>query len=218
MDDLQVTESSQILTEKVTRLESDTTSFQLDRATAGSALPLENAYLLQIAPIVGGHQFGYTAPVIVNPAEPAVAWLQTHFAQAEASGDAAPESDADADGLSNLIERALGLDPTQAEHDSSGSMLPSGGLGESGRPSMGLSIPANPHPDLTYEVPQSSDLLNWLPLARKLGSGSWEVVSSGATVEEGAEIDGRSPLTVAAPALLVGDGGLHLRLSVSTTR
>ena len=150
VDDVQVTESSQIFSEKVTRLESDTTSFELDSATVGSAFSLENAYLLQIAPIVGGHQFGYTAPVIVNPTEPADAWLKTHFAQAEASGDAAPESDADADGLSNLIKRALGLDPTQAEHDSSGSMLPSGGMGESGRPSMGLSIPENPHPDLTY--------------------------------------------------------------------
>ena len=52
-------------------------------------------------------------------------WQQTHFGQTEASGTAAPESDADADGLSNLIERALGFDPTQAEDDSAATMLPS---------------------------------------------------------------------------------------------
>ena len=104
-------------------------SFQFDSTTAGDDLSVENAYLLQIAPIIGGHRFSYTSPIVVYPGaaivDPHDIWQQTHFGQTEASGTAAPESDADADGLSNLIERALGFDPTQAEDDSAATMLPS---------------------------------------------------------------------------------------------
>ncbi len=222
IDDVQVANSSQILREEVTLLDSEASSFQFDSTTAGDDLSVENAYLLQIAPIIGGHQFSYTSPIIVYPGaaivDPHDIWLQTHFGQTEASGTAAPESDADADGLSNLIERALGFDPTQAEDDSAATMLPSGELGDSGRPSMGLSIPATPHPELTYEVQLSADLLSWTPLARKEGSGSWEVITAGVIVEEGVEVEGRSHLTIVAPAMLPDDSGVQLRLSVNTTK
>ena len=218
IDDVSVSNSTLVVQQQFTILNHDATTVLLDDATAGAALSTEKEYLLQIAPIVAGHQFRSPPLLAIRPVAPADAWLQTHFAQTEASGEAAPDSDADADGLSNLIERALGLDPTQAEDDTAATMLPSGGLGDSGRPSMGLSIPASPHPDLTYEVQQSSDLLTWTPLARKVGSGSWVVVASGATVDEGDEVDGRSPLTVTAPATVLGDGGIHLRLFVSTSR
>jgi hypothetical protein len=107
-------------------------SFQFDSTTAGDDLSVENAYLLQIAPIIGGHRFSYTSPIVVYPGaaivDPHDIWQQTHFGQTEASGTAAPESDADADGLSNLIERALGFDPTQAEDDSAASFLRIRGL------------------------------------------------------------------------------------------
>ena len=83
---------------------------------------------------------------------------------------------------------------------------------------MGPSIPATPHPELTYEVQLSADLLSWTPLARKEGSGSWEVITAGVIVEEGVEVEGRSHLTIVAPAMLPDDSGVQLRLSVNTTK
>ena len=221
IDDAFISETSQLLQENVTELAADATSFVLDAATAGGELSKESSYLVQLAPILGGHQFSYSLPVMLKPTESIVdertAWLQTHFGSSEEVGSQAPTSDFDEDGLSNLIERALNLNPTQA--DEPPSVLPTGGVPSSGtlsgRPVMTLTLPTEPHADLIYEVQHSTSLTSWAPLARKAGTGEWQALVPDTIIEESPPEGGRVPLTVAAPTVLFGNGGLHLRLSIT---
>jgi hypothetical protein len=56
--------------------------------------------------------------IVYGPATPALTaaqlWRQTFFGATAATGTAAPAADPDADGMTNLLEYALGTDPTSA--------------------------------------------------------------------------------------------------------
>ena len=218
LDDITITNTSQILSEQLTFLEPDAESFALDSSTVGDALSVESDYLIQLAPIVGGHQFGYTTPLLVRPDSIAIdeehQWRTLHFGTVE-SDATAPEGDFDDDGISNLLERALGSNPTVA--DGVG-ILPSGRLPDSGvlsgRPSLTFLIPASPHADLTYEIQKSQDLVTWTPIARKIGTGPWSILLASTIIDEGASNNGKIPVGVGAPAV---SSSVSLRLFVSAS-
>ncbi len=83
------------------------------------------------------------------------AWRQIFFGTIVDAGEAALGADPDGDGLSNLLEYGLGLDPTSAGD--------SGDAFYVGEDSGILSLTFNhiADPDLIYEVEAASDLVNW---------------------------------------------------------
>ncbi len=219
IDDVAITNTSQITNEQLTSLEADSKSFVFNASTVGSEPSLNSDYLIQLAPIVGTYQFPYTVPMVVRPIEKTVNeadnWYMQHFGTTEPTEETAPAGDYDGDGLSNLLERALGSNPV----DSSGTALPSGDLPASGslagRPVLCFSVPAAAHGDITYEVQDSSDLSFWRVIARKVGSGAWTAVEAGASMEIGEPEGGIVSVKVASPPTGVGEHK-HLRLVVSS--
>ncbi|MFT5191584.1 MAG: hypothetical protein ACI9DF_004325 [Verrucomicrobiales bacterium] len=222
LDDIKITQTSQVINETVTLLAHDASSLVLDNNTAGTTLSTESDYLIQLAPIVGGHQFGYTEPLIVTPADITIdeeeQWETLYFGNT--STETGPTDDFDQDGISNLLERALGSNPTnRGEADGLG-ILPSGSLPDegalSGRPSISFSIPASPHADLTYEVQQSQDFVIWTPLARKIGTADWSILVANVMIDEGSASQSKIPMSVGGPAESIGSSSVSLRLHISS--
>ena len=100
--------------------------------------------------------------VLKSSASAREAWLAQYGLPVDGSGEGADTADPDGDGIANLIERALFLDPTMAE-----SGLPVT-LGEPGVDSISFTYRvAKGQSDLTVEVVTSSSLTSdepWLPL------------------------------------------------------
>ncbi|MBI2512566.1 MAG: ExeM/NucH family extracellular endonuclease [Opitutae bacterium] len=82
-------------------------------------------------------------------------WRQTHFGTTANSGNAADTADPDGDGLTNLVEYALGLDPTAATTTSA----PQAGT-SAGNWTYTYTRPSD-RSDLAYAVEISTDLVNW---------------------------------------------------------
>jgi hypothetical protein len=91
-------------------------------------------------------------------------WLGEHALPMDASGPAAHQADPDADGLANLLEYALALDPLSA----GGAGIPACAL----NPSTGsLQLTFLRHrADMIYTVEASSDLLTWTVIATDPGT------------------------------------------------
>jgi dienelactone hydrolase len=130
-------------------------------AAAGHSLQLDDVHL-------SGPVYHADAPAspstIVNDWE---TWRGARFspAQISATGTTGPLDDPDADGLNNLFEYALGLDPRSP---ASGTAGPAVTLTPSLPHSLSLTFPRH-RADLAYEVQASSDLTNWQLLARDPG-------------------------------------------------
>jgi PKD repeat protein/glucose/arabinose dehydrogenase len=91
-------------------------------------------------------------------------WQAAHFNEDANSPAAQPLADPDNDGLSNLLEYALGTSPVSAS--SGPSALPT--LGNS-TGTLTLTFKRE-RPDLTYTVLGSSDLIDWTPVATNPGA------------------------------------------------
>jgi hypothetical protein len=104
------------------------------------------------------------------PAEPYVQWREQAFSSTLQGNPAlvAEDADPDGDGLSNLLEYALGSSPVAADADSPGrplSQLIEGRLA--------LDFPRSPaRTDLDLVVEASADLVTWTPIARSLAGGT----------------------------------------------
>ena len=109
-------------------------SFAFNSAVAGGCLEDGDEYFMQLAPIVAGHLFGYTTPMPLRltskAADEAAAWQLEQFVTLEQSEATSPAGDFGQDGISNLIERALGLDP--AASGEVFKQLPQGGVSNVG--------------------------------------------------------------------------------------
>lgn len=103
---------------------------------------------------------------------PLETWRQNHFQTTENSGRAADDADYDGDGLANLIEYALGTDPTVGGGANGASSSPRASL-PADRLQLAFSIPTTAPTDLTYRVKVSDDLANWTVLASKTGTAAW---------------------------------------------
>lgn len=90
------------------------------------------------------------------PAAPGDGWREQYFGSASNEGDAADQADPDHDGIVNLMERALGLDPKDGYQ---GEGLPTlSSDGEFIRLTYARSLAAT---DLIYQAVWSTDLATW---------------------------------------------------------
>lgn len=121
------------------------------------------------------HTFTVPAPAFVPRA---TAWRSARFGTSEPTGNAADDADPDGDGLPNLVEYALGLNPLATSTD--------------GRPTVSVTmIEGEPRltfthrrrtddPQLIYRLEGSTDLVTWTPL---LFPPHGEPVAAGAEAE-----------------------------------
>ncbi len=136
-------------------------------------------------------------------------WQEDHFTEAERADPSltGPDADYDGDGVPNLIEFALGMDPT------------AGGDGQVHEHAMEsgnhMSLTVRIDGDLTgitYEVRASDDLVNWMTIARSVDGGPMQPVSDRSTVSDpGGTV---REVTVTDDGA-VGDTGRFLRLQVT---
>lgn len=129
-----------------------------------------------------------------------VEWRTAWFPTRSGDLDAFGEEDADQDGISNFLEYAFGLDPTQTE-DRAGEALPRA-YNAAGRLGVAFNKRAGAT-DLQYQVEVSSDLFQWSD-----GTGELEELPPGTT---------RSSLTVFA-APVGGEAAAHRFFRIRVNR
>ncbi|MBK1880956.1 hypothetical protein JIN85_00935 [Luteolibacter pohnpeiensis] len=145
-------------------------------------------------------------------------WKQTHFGSIDDSGSAASDADPDHDGLSNLLEFALGTDPNSNEGED--------GPGASPKPevisidaeqhmSLSFKMPAEPSSALVYTVSTSSDLATWTTLASKTGTEDWIWNGAGSSMIQISELDDRDEVTVTDEAALSNHKSRFMRLEIA---
>lgn len=120
---------------------------------------------------------------ISNPAANTfAAWQQQYFGAQAGSPSAAAAADFDHDGLANILEYALGTDPTVIQSAAAYTVAVTGN-----RLKVSFNRVLQPDPKLTIQVSASNTLADgsWIVLAKKTGSAAW-VIASGATVTDNA--------------------------------
>jgi len=149
-----------------------------------------------------------------TPATGFVAWQNSRFPMAGIS--ALPGSDADSDGIPNLIEYALSRNPNLG----SASDGPAGAgriVYNSGRPWLHIDMPEPAPSDVTYLV-QGYTSLNgtWTSLAQKSGTSAWTWLGGGTShISQGSTSAGRMPVEIAMPDSANGQPRYFLRLKAS---
>lgn len=167
VDAITVTNAQQLGDEHVTPLPGSASGFTLDATTANGPLTVGAEYVLRVRPILGGKTFGFDSPLIVTVSDSPPGfqtWIATDHPDLTPDG---PTDDPDGDGLTSLLEYALGTHP---------------GIPNSGIP--GLVVSGDQvvltvdtaslgyeTPDLTYGAESSADLVTWTPVP-DTGSGS----------------------------------------------
>lgn len=91
----------------------------------------------------------------------------------------APNADADGDGVSNIIEHAMGTSPVTVQSPEPVLNPKSGGAVE-------MTLPLDPPAHATYILEQTFNLSNWTEVAKKNGKGEW-TLSGVSLVEVGSE-------------------------------
>jgi len=110
----------------------------------------------------------------VEPLSPGQSWRLLHFGTTDNTGVAANDFDAEADGLSNIVERATGRDPNASDTvetsvskgDASGNPDPAGSWWLYTHPRIsGGSVIGDTYfaDEIEYQVLWSDDLVNWHP-------------------------------------------------------
>ena len=142
------------------------------------------------------------ATVATTPLE---SWRQTYCGTTETSGVYANNADYDNDGVENLVAYALGVNPTSGAGTA---VLPVKVLNDtnpllSDRLVLSFNI-ANPNPgDITYLVEASDDLVNWITVASKAGTGTWTWLGGGTSH---IVTSGSGPVTVKVGDVVASSG------------
>ena len=136
------------------------TSFTLNSQLTGANLIPGSPYLLRVRSQIGTRFMGYSAALTVVPLPPG--GFETAFPALAGQ----PQADADSDGIANLVEYALGLNPLATN---SPGALPQPVLTAAGL-TLDFTIPASVT-DLNYTAECTSDFVQWLAVPNQ-GSGS----------------------------------------------
>ena len=152
LDDITLTDASQ-LTGGVNNTLAGT-SFNFDKRSAGAPLVSGSPYLLRVRPQIGNRYMGYSGALTVVPAPP------TGFETTWPDLSADPAGDADQDGIANLVEYGLGLNPSVPNEPGS---LPQPILDVAGL-TLGFSVPGGIS-DLSYGAECTTDLSAWRPVS-----------------------------------------------------
>lgn len=121
---------------------------------------------------------------IVQPQPPVNTWRLAEFGTTSTTGNLADNADYDNDGVENLIEYALGSDPTLGTGVNGSAVAPTALIGDADilltdRLTLSFSL-QNPNPtDITYTVQATDDLGTWTSVASKTGSGAWTWLGGG---------------------------------------
>lgn len=130
-------------------------------------------------------------------------WREGFFGTSVSAGDALNEFDFDEDGLPNLLEYGLGLNPTEPNFNRI-----TGGQLEGG--SLALTFPFDEDAtgvNLIVEI--GDDLVSWEPIAETAGGTEFEILVDGATVAS--EADSK---TVGSPNAVSGTDREFVRLRI----
>ncbi|MEO5716923.1 MAG: SdiA-regulated domain-containing protein [Luteolibacter sp.] len=125
-------------------------------------------------------------------------WRAAKFGTTSIAGNLANDADYDNDGGQNLVEYALGIDPTTGAGVNGPSALPVPLNNDADalltdRLALSFALP-NPAPsDVTYRVQASDDLGTWTNVASKTGNGPWTWLGGG---ESHIVTTGSSPVSV----------------------
>ncbi|MBL9145888.1 MAG: hypothetical protein JNM99_19570 [Verrucomicrobiaceae bacterium] len=184
-----------------------------DRLGAGAATRVFYTFVAGTAPTDATTGAPAVATITINSvATPVQSWRQTYFGTTANSGLTADTADYDGDGVSNLLEYGLGLNPTVAGVAG----LPVGVSGSvsddpllADRLYLSFSIPQSAPADVTYTVRATDSLGTWTDVARKIGNGSWTWLGGGTS---------RLFTSVQAPYQLLKVGDLVPRNSTNTRR
>ncbi len=153
--------------------------------------------------------------------QPLDAWRIANFgSNAPNSGLTADNADFDADGISNIVEYALGTNPTLATGSNGPAALPHGILGDANslltdRLTLGFTLP-NPSPsDISFTVQATPDLTTWADLARKSGTVGWSWIDGGTSRVVTSNSGGISNVKVGDKLPMTGNPRRMMRLNVS---
>lgn len=120
-------------------------------------------------------RFGQSFAEVTPTFSPSETWRINHFGSPTGSGDASDLSDPDGDGVANLLEYALGSQPTSGASQQAPVL---GTTATAGQEYLSLQVPWNSSAtDLTFTVEVSDDLVNWFS-----GPAHTTVVSAGANL------------------------------------
>ena len=164
IDDITITNATQLVNTTTTTLAGGATSFTLNAATAGAPLVAGTAYFMRMRPNVGCRWFGDGALKTVVAQTPAgyAGWVATLYP----SVTEGPLGDHERDGILNGIEYGFGLNPTLPN--------PASAVPQPVRAGNTLTVtytaPAGTS-DVTYGAQWTSDFVTWNNIA-DTGSGT----------------------------------------------
>jgi uncharacterized protein YjiK len=169
---------------------------------------------------------GTTGPPLTvfgrSSVRPVDAWRQLHFNTVENGGLTADDADFDGDGVLNLMEYALGSNPTLTSGNHGQAALPTGVLGDSSsallsdRFVLSFTIDSPAPSYLTYTVEASADLENWTPVAESTGDSTWNWLAGGTShIVVGTPSAGRVTIKVGDMVPQAGNPKRVMRLKVS---
>jgi hypothetical protein len=187
LDDITITNATQLINSTVTQLPGSTTSFSLNSTTAGGALQAGTSYYLRISPEVGTKWFPFGPYDLVTVQNSAATGYSSWISSQYPSVTGGPTGDYSGDGISNGLKYAFGLDPTI--HNALSSVPHPTYSGSS----LTLSYTAGAG-GVTYGAQSSTDLVTWTPIT-DTGSGSNHIFTVSTTSQR--KIFIRNHITIA---------------------
>ncbi len=160
-------------------------------AAAGSQIAQATVNAAGLAPGLYGATIGVVSndpdepllniPVELTVLSPVQVWRQANFSSYLDAGETADLADPDFDGISNLREYALTLDP----HVPNGTGLPAAITNPAGY--LQITFTRNvTRTDLTYETEASTNLVNWTTIARSTAGAATMPIGAHSVAETGA--------------------------------
>ena len=165
-------------------------------------------FLLQLGEGVGTRAgMPAVATATINQPTHRQAWRIANFGSPLNAGPYADHADFDGDGIANLVEYALGLNPTDGRSPVEGAfILPrvtqtANGPENGSSVTFSLATPSPPPPGVSYRIETSTSLLggSWQTVATRTHGGSWTLVNDDFTLATEMEPDGSMRLRIGFP-------------------